>query len=167
MLGLVYSRGLAHGVLMRIVSLLMLVGAAFGTNPNSCGGAFGTWKANRIDSTDRRPSQETLTVRFEPHARGEVFTLDRIDGDGRFTTYSTILYFDRKPRDFQDFGCSGTQSSAQLDSQSVEILRTCISGEWTRYVRRLSRRPRELVMDIAGQQADGRRFEQRLVLEKH
>jgi hypothetical protein len=159
---------------MRIVPLLMLMGVAYGTDPRWAGNAFGIWKVYRIDSTDPRFSRERLTVRFEPHAnrfepraKGEVFTLDRIDGDGRFTTSSTILYFDGKPRDFQDFGCSGTQSSSRLNSQTVEIVRTCPNGEWTRYVRRLSPRPKELVLEITGQQADGRRFERRLVLERH
>jgi hypothetical protein len=95
-----------------------------------------------------------------------VFTLDRIDGDGRSTTSSTILYLDSNPRDFQGFGCSGTQSSRRLDSQTVEILRTCASGEWTRFIRRLSTQPKVLLLEITEQQPDGRRFERRLVLEK-
>jgi hypothetical protein len=83
-------------------------------------------------------------VRFEPHSKGEVFTLDRIDQDDRSTTSSTILYLDSKPREFQDFGCSGTQSSKRLDSQTVEILRACDSGERTRFIRRLSTNAKEL-----------------------
>ena len=105
-------------------------------------------------------------MRFEPHTKGEVFTLDQIDGDGRSTTSSTILYLDNKPREFQGFGCSGTQSSRRLDSQTVEIVRTCASGEWTRFVRRLSTQPKELVLEITQQQPDGRHIERRVVLEK-
>ena len=127
-------------------------------------GAFGTWKVNPIRSTD--PYPESLTVQFEPHAKGEVFTLDRIGGDGRTVTSSTILYLDAKSRDFQDLGCSGTQSSRQVDNRTVEILRTCTSGEWTRFVRRLAAQANELVLEITEQQPNGRRFERRLVLEK-
>ena len=70
--------------------------------------AYGFWKVNPAASTDPHPSRESFTVRFEPHTKGEVFTLDRIDQDGRSTTLSTItFYLDSKPRDFQGFGCSG------------------------------------------------------------
>lgn len=48
----------------------------------------------------------------------------------------------------------------------MEILRTCGSGEWTRFVRRSSAQPNELVLEITEQHPDGRRFERRLVLEK-
>ena len=149
---------------MRIVPLLMLIGGACCAAPSSAGDAFGIWKVNLIGSTN--PYLKSLTVRFEPHAKGEVFTLDRIDGDGRTTTSSTILYFDGKPRDFQDFGCSGTQSSRRVDSRTVEILRQCESGEWTRFVRRMSGQPSELVLEITERQSDGRRFERRLVLAR-
>jgi hypothetical protein len=53
-----------------------------------------------------------------------------------------------------------------VDSRTVEILRECASGEWTRSVRRLSKTPQELVLEITEQQADGRRFERRLILDK-
>jgi hypothetical protein len=104
-------------------------------------------------------------VQFEPHTKGEVFTLDKVDGDGRRSTSSTILYFDGQPREFQDLGCSGTQSSRRVDGRTVEILRNCASGERIRFVRRLSAQPNELVMEVIEQQA-GRSFERRLVLEK-
>jgi hypothetical protein len=103
---------------------------------------------------------ENLTVRMEPHPKGEVFTVDRVEADGRTTSSSTILYFDGKPRDFQDPGCSGTQESRRVNSRTVEILRRCTNGAWIRFVRK------ELVLEITGQRADGQRLEQRLVLEK-
>jgi hypothetical protein len=112
------------------------------------------------------PRPKSITIRIEPHAKREVFTLDRIEADGRATTSSTILYFDGQPREFQDLGCSGTQSSRRVDSQSVEILRTCASGGWTRFVRRLAAQPNELVMEVTEQRAGGRRLDRRLVLEK-
>ena len=136
---------------MRTVPLVLLFAGACWA-----GDAFGIWKA--------KPS--SLTVRFEPHAKGEVFTLDRTDGDGRATTSSTILYLDGHPRDFQDVGCSGTQSSRRVDSRTVEILRQCGSGQWTRFVRRMSGQPKELILEITEQRPDGRRFERRLVLAK-
>ena len=64
------------------------------------------------------------------------------------------------------FGCSGTQPSRRVDSQTVEILRNSASGKSTRFVRRLSAQPKELILDITDQHPHGRRFERCLVLEK-
>ena len=128
---------------------------------------FGTWSLNPDRSTfagDTPP--KSLTIRIEPHPKGEVFTFDRLEANGRTTSVSSILYLDGKSRDFRDFGCSGTQSSRRVDSRTVEILRTCANGESTRSIRRLSAAPQELVLEITEQQRDGRRFERRLVLDK-
>lgn len=147
---------------MRIVAVLSLAAG-------SClGQPWGVWKMNPAGSTAAAdPRVKSLTVRFEQHAKGEVCTVERIEADGRTTIESTILYLDGKPRDFTDHGCSGTQSSRRLDAQTIEILRTCASGVWTRFVRRLSSaRSREMVLDITEQYTDGRHSERRLVLEK-
>jgi hypothetical protein len=147
---------------MRTILLTLLLSV-----PILAEGAFGTWKVNAMRSGFSEDSYpKSLTVRFESHARGEVFTLDRIDQYGRVTSSSTILYLDGASRDFQDFGCSGTQSSRRVDSQTVEILRTCANGGWTRFVRRLAAVPKELVLEITEQNNGGRRFERRLILEK-
>jgi hypothetical protein len=131
------------------------------------GSMFGTWKMNAARSTSTGGTQpESFTVRIETHPNGEVFTLERIEPDGRITTSSTILYFDAIPRKFQDLECSGTQSSRRTDRQTVELLRNCGSGAWTRFVRRTAAKRNELVLEISEQRADGRRFERRLVLEK-
>ena len=153
-----------HHIHMRIVPLLMLLGAACFAAPSWAGDAFGVWKVNLTGSTN--PYPESLTIRFEPHSKGEVFTVDRIDLDGRTATSSTILYLDGKPRDFQDLGCSGTQSSRRVDQETVEIIRNCNSGEWTRFVRRLAAQPKQLVLEITEQRPAGRRLEWRLVLER-
>ena len=147
---------------MRTILLALLLSI-----PNWAEGAFGTWKVNparSVFSGDSSP--RSLTMHFESHSRGEVFTLDKIDRDGRATSSSTILYLDGASRDFQDFGCSGTQSSRRVDSETVEILRRCTNGGWTRFVRRLAAQPKELVLEITEQSNAGRRFEQRLLLEK-
>ena len=147
---------------MRALVLLSIVVTTGWAEP-----AFGTWQLNAARSTlagDIRP--KSLTVRIEPHAKGEVFTLDRVEADGRNTTSSTILYLDSEPRQFQDFGCSGIQSSRRLDSQTVEILRMCASGERIRFIRRSTPPAKELVLEITEQKLDGRRVERRLVLEK-
>lgn len=129
--------------------------------------AFGIWKMNAARSTFTGEVPPTsFTVRIEPHARGEVFTLERIERDGRATSDSTILYFDGKPRDFEDLKCTGTQLSRRVDSWTVEVLRRCGGGEWTRMVRRLSAQPENLILDVEEQHADGRRFDRRLVFEK-
>jgi hypothetical protein len=150
---------------MRTISLIPLM-LLFGT---MCWAqdAFGTWKMNpRRSQFAGDPYAKSVMVRIEPHARGEVFTLDTIGKDGHATTSSTLLYFDGQPRDFQEPQCSGIQSSRRVDSRTVEILRKCAGGAWTRFVRRLTAQPKELVLQITEQQPDGRRFERRLVLEK-
>ena len=147
---------------MRAILLTLLLSV-----PNWAEEAFGMWKVNparSVFSGDAPP--KSLTVRFESHTKGEVFTLDRIDLDGRATSSRTILYLDGISRDFQDFGCSGTQSSRRVDSQTVEILRNCTNGGWTRLVRRLAAQPKGLLLEITEQNSAGRRFERRLVLEK-
>ena len=149
---------------MRIVALLMLLILPAACRAES---AFGIWRMNAARSTftgDIPP--KSFTVQIEPHAKGEVFTSERIEKDGRTTTASTILYLDGKSRDFQDPGCSGTQSSRALDSHTVEIQRECKDAVRTWIVRQLSAQPKDLILDIVEQQADGRRFEQRLVMEK-
>ncbi len=147
---------------MRAFVLLILLSAACWAE-----GPFGAWKMNPARSTcPREPQPKSITLRIEPHAKGEVFTLDRTYPDSRATSANTILYFDGEPHHFQHFGCSGTQSSRRVDSRTVEILHTCASGEWTRFVRRESAQPKELILEITEQQRDGRRFKRRLVLEK-
>ena len=153
---------MAHCVYMRAVTLMLLL-----TAPAWADNAFGTWKVNPDPSrvaTDTRP--KNITIRIESHAKGEVFTVDRIEADGRATTSSIILYLDGQPREFQDLGCSGTQSSHRVDSRTVEILRTCANGGWIRFVRRMSAQPNELVLEVTEQQAGGHRIERRLVLKR-
>jgi hypothetical protein len=146
-----------------MIPMLLLIGATCCTICQA-GDAFGVWKVNPTRSTE--PYAKSLMVRFEPHANGEVFTLDTIEKDGRMTTSSTILYFDGKPHDFQDLECSGAQSSRRVDGLTVEIARACSSGARTRFVRRLAARPKELILEVSEQYPDGRRFERRLILEK-
>ena len=137
---------------MQAARFLMLVGAAsWAADP------FGTWKC----------TGESLTLCIAPHPRGEVFTMDAVAADGRALTSSTILYFDGKPRDFPDLSCSGTQSSLRVDARTVEILRKCAGGSWNRLVHRSPGPGKELVIEITEQREDGRRFERRMVLEKH
>jgi hypothetical protein len=139
----------------------MLLGAACWA-----GAAYGTWKLNAARSTFAGDTQpRSLIIRIEPHAKGEVLTLDRIEADGRAISSSTILYLDGAERDFREGECSGTQSSRRMDGETVEILHKCANGNWTRLVRR-SPAPNELVIEITEQHNDGRRFARRLVLDK-
>ena len=147
---------------MRVLLVSTLLSALF--FGQGLEGTSGTWKMNAARSTCA--PFKSLTVRIEHHPKGEVFTLDRIETDGRTTNYSTILYLDGEPRRFEDFGCSGIQSSRRADERTVEILRMCASGGWMRLVRRASAKSNELVLEITEQSADGRRFDRRLTLEK-
>lgn len=147
---------------MRIFLLWALAAAA-----TRSGEPFGTWKMNPARSTFSWGLEiRSFTVRIEPHGQGEVFTVDRTERDGRTRSSSSILYFDGAARDFDGFECSGTQISRRLDGATVEILRNCGAGAWTRFVRRASPRPTELVLEITDQAMDGHRFEGRLILEK-
>jgi hypothetical protein len=147
---------------MRTVLLLVMMVTAHGAES-----VFGIWNVDTTRSTPEGGIQPmAITVRIDPHAKGEVFTLTRIEADGRSNSSSTILYFDGAPHAFQDSRCSGTQSSRRLDSRTVEIARTCASGGSSKIVRRLAVTSRELTFDITEHQPDGRAFEQRLVLEK-
>ena len=148
---------------MRIASLLLLMGGIALAAKSLPEDGFGNWKVNPVRSTNPYPG--SFVLRIEPHPKGEVFTLDRVDAQGRNTTSSTVLYLDGKPRDLEVAGCAGTQSSRRLDSRTVEILRNCGSGESMRFVRRLTQ-PKELVLEITEQRPDGSRLERRLVLEK-
>jgi len=127
----------------------------------------GTWKMNATRSTFGGGSPfKSMTVRIERHPKGEVFTLDRIETNGRSTNYSTILYLDGEPRRFEDFGCSGIQLSRRADERTVEIVRMCASGGWMRLLRRASAKANELVLEITEESADGRRLDRRLTLER-
>ena len=64
------------------------------------GDAVGVWKLRPSRSTfaaDRQP--RNLTLRIERHSKGEVFTVDRTEQDGRSTTDSTVLFLDGAPRE--------------------------------------------------------------------
>ena len=127
---------------------------------------LGIWKLNAARSTfagEIRP--KFVTLRIQAHAKGEVFTVDRTEVNGRTTVSSTLLYSDGVARDFQEGECSGTQSSQRIDHQTVEILRKCGTGAWTKVTRRAAPK-NELVLEITEQRADGRRFDRRLVFEK-
>jgi hypothetical protein len=147
---------------MRTVLLLISLSAAC-----RAGEAYGTWKLNAARSTfDGDTQPRSLTIRIEPHIKGEVFTLDRIEADGRAISSSTVLYLDGTEREFRDGECSGTQLSRRIDGQAVEILHKCAGGSWTRLVRRSPAPAKQLVIEIMEQRNDGRRYERRLVLDK-
>ena len=142
----------------------LLTAMCSGGDPES---AIGIWKMNPARSTLSGGAQpSSFTVRIEPHVKGEVFTLDRTERDGRTTSSSSILYLDGTPRNFEDHECSGTQTSRRVDGHTVELLRKCGNREWTWLVRRTSAKVNELVLEVTGRDADGRRIEWRLVLEK-
>jgi hypothetical protein len=146
---------------MRTVVLLIAFNAAF-----SGASMLGTWKMDPARSSFiGATSPKSLTMRIEPHVRGEVFTLDRIEADGRSISSSTILYFDSTPRDFQDFDCSGTQSS-RLNGQTMEIRRVCAASDWTWLVRQSPQNSREMTVEIIGKSRSGPSFEWRLLLKK-
>jgi hypothetical protein len=134
----------------------------------SClGQIVGVWKMDAARSTFTGSSRpKSFTMRIENHPSGEVLTVDTVAEDGRATTFSTILYFDGKPRDFHDFSCSGTQRSRRLDARAVEILRECAGGRQVRFLRR-NVEPGVLIFEITEQNPEGRRTERRLALDRN
>ena len=135
--------------------------------PSCFGQTYGTWKLDSARSSFTRETRpKSLTLRIGQHPKGEVLTVDRVERDGRITSSSTVLYLDGAPHEFQDFGCAGKQSSRRIDSQTVEILRVCESGEWIRTTRRSAPQPNELVLEIVVYEPGGRQFEDRLVLKR-
>ena len=147
---------------VRMVFLLSLM-----VSTNCAESTFGTWTVNANRSRMSGGSlPKTLTVRIEPHAKGEVFTLDRTEADGRVTSSSTILYLDGAPRDSEDFECSGMQSSRRLDNHTIEIVRKCGGCDRTWLVRQSAKRSKELIIDITEKRLGGPNLAWRVVLEK-
>jgi hypothetical protein len=147
---------------MRIILLLILAGGAGWADD-----AVGVWNMIPGHSTfavDRPP--RTVTLRIESHSKGEVLTMERTELDGHSTSESILLYLDGKARAFEDFECRGNRSSQRVDNQTVEILRTCEAGGWTRVVMRRMTNGNDLVLQVSGRRSDGRQVEARLVLEK-
>ena len=137
--------------------------ALYWVSLSSASDALGVWRVNPARSTVRYSN--IAAIGFQPHAKGEVFTLYRFDDNGRATTSSTILYFDGRDRDLEDFGCRGTQSSWRVDEGTVEIARNCAGGQRIRLIRRLSPRYNELILEIT-EEAKGDRIDRRMVLER-
>ena len=135
---------------MRIVLGLVLVRITCCAAPDRAADAIRIWNVSPMRSMN--PYPHSLTVRFQKHARGEVFALDRTDAKGWITASSTILHFDGEARDYRDGTCSGTQSSRRVDRQTIE---RCAMGESTRFVRRASGRSR--VVDSRHQRGASRR----------
>jgi hypothetical protein len=126
----------------------------------------GSWKLNPIRSTfSGETPPRTLTLRLEPHPKGEVITVDRTDTAGRAISESAVLYLDGVARPFEDDRCSGTRSSRRVDSQTVEILCNCANGDSTKFALHFSEQGKELILAITTQRT-GRRVEQRLLLER-
>jgi hypothetical protein len=146
---------------MRTGLLLLLLAVA-----GWAGAAYGTWTMNAAHSTFAGDTQpKSFTIRIEPHAKGEVFTVDRIEADGRVLSSSILLYLDGTERDFSEGECSGTQSSRRVDSNTIEILRNCGEGAWTKLIRRIAVK-QQLILEISEQRHGGRRFDRRLIFEK-
>jgi len=134
---------------------------------NCAESALGTWTMNAARSTFAGSARtKSFIVRIAPHAKGEVFTLDRVESDGRATSSSSILYFDSKPRDLQDFDCVGTQSSRRLDSGTIEIRRNCAGSDGIWFVRHATDKSKELMIDITEKRRPGPNLDWRLVLEQ-
>ena len=143
---------------MRAAFVVVLATVSWGAD------AFGVWKLNPARST-LAANQKTISLRIEPHIRGEVFTLETVTKDGRAFTSSTILYFDGKVREFGDSTCTGTQWSQHVDGQTAEIVRHCAGGRHIRLIRR-TESSGVLVLEITEENPEGLRTERRVVLER-
>src|SRR5438093_10762742 len=127
---------------MRTITLTLLL--ILPGTPSWAQNAFGTWKMNPVRSLFiGDPHPRAVTIRFEPHAKGEIFTWNKVGGNGQRETFRIILYFDGKQRDLQNNSCrgSGFQSSRRIDKRAVEILLTCETGSHARFVRQVPSNP--------------------------
>ena len=114
------------------LAMRVLVAPALMAAPTCFPQPFGIWTMNSERSTFSGGVQpKSFIVRIEPHPKGEVFTLDRTEPDGRTSSSGSMLYLDGTARTFHDFVCSGTPSSLRVDGITVEILRQCGAGAWT------------------------------------
>ncbi len=127
---------------------------------------FGTWKMNPARSQFSGTRPRAITVRIEPHAKGEVFTYEWVAQSGQTLLSSVILYLDGKKRDLRDRDCSGTQFSRRVDKQTVEIGSDCENGASVRFIRRLLPNGQDLILDQKETSLGGRGQERHLVLEK-
>ena len=143
-----------------LVSLLLLAGA-----PNSTQDIWGTWTMNPSRSRLGPQDAGAITVRIEPHAKGEVFTYERTGPNGRATLFSVVLYFDGQERSSQSHGCAGTLHSRRLEDGVVEIVWRCQGGSSIRFVRRRTNTD-DMVLDETEHQPNRAAVERRLVLEK-
>ena len=151
-----------HNCLRHLMSMLLVLLST----PCWGQGVFGTWKMNPARSQLSWTHPRAITVRIEPHAKGEVFTYERTKGNGQVFTLSVILYLDGKKRDWHYGDCSGTQFSRRLDRQTVEIGSDCENGASVRFIRRLLPNGHDLIMDQKETKPNGRGFERHWVLEK-
>jgi hypothetical protein len=133
----------------------------------SAGSMLGTWRMDRARSRfDGVDHPLILTVRLEPHAKGRVFTLDRLEADGRSTSFSSVLYLDGTSHDFQDFACSGTQSSRWWDGRTIEIRRVCSNVESVWRVRESEENSKDLTIEITEKSRGGSTLGWRVVLKR-
>jgi hypothetical protein len=145
---------------MRAVRFFMLLAAGAASGQE----ATGTWTMSPSRSRfGGEPAPRVYTVRFDSHAKGEVFTLTVVPRTGPATTWSIILFLDGKEREVGS--CPGTQSSRRLDQRTIEIVYACPDSR-TRFVRRVPPRSNVLILDITEKRSDGRQFDRHLILER-
>src|SRR5580658_36985 len=145
---------------MQAAALIFLFSASAGA-----GAPLGIWIMNAARSTlAAHPRPKRLTIRIESRAKGEVFSLDRIEPGGRTTTPAPPSIWTASHAVPKTAGVRKPNRRRRVDSQTVETLRTCGPG-WIRFVR-LSSQPNELVLELTEHQTGGFRFERHLVLER-
>lgn len=119
---------------MRGILLTLLLGA-----PNWAEAAFGTWKVDPARSVfSGNSSPRSLTVYFESHSKGEVFTPARIGLDPRAASPSTILCLDGASHHFRAFVREPNRPGELTAGRWMSLCR-CANGGWTRFVRRYGR----------------------------
>jgi hypothetical protein len=150
--------------LVRAISVIPLILLFSGSC--SAQDAFGTWRMNPARSRLSWSNPRSITVRIAPHAKGEVFTYERISRIGLTETFSVILYLDGRAREWQGSDCSGTLLSRRLNSRTVEILWNCNDGGHIQFIRKIDPNARDLILDQTSSHPNRRGLERHLVLEK-
>jgi hypothetical protein len=146
---------------MKIWPLLLLAVSGYAQ-------ALGTWKMNPEKSRySTGPFPKALTVKFEPHPDGEIFTMYIAGADGAAQTVSHILYFDGKERVAEpDAFETETLLSRKLGAGTVEIVRKRNGKLFSRCLRTLSPDGKQMTLEFIQVVDKGPNLERKLVLEK-
>lgn len=163
-LSLVLAVAQLHCLCMQTIALLVLLGA-----PCWAQEAMGTWKLQGAKSWFHGPAPRPMTIRYEAHGEGEIWTTYQVQADGTSTTTSQTLHFDAKEYPCGDLGLEekpDTVVASKLDLWTAEVSYKASGRVVRRILRTVSADGRQLTLDIASTPEKGPVVERRLVFSR-